>query len=258
MRLSTKRLLLSLTLTLAASALASARQAGGLEVREGDMYVGPVRAVRVETAAYTRQQDGALVEGPRKLSVTHSYSEDGKRREVETYAADGTLRDRNVSVYDDAGRNVEDSLYSEGGRLIRKIISKPDEGETLYYYGDGTLRQRVVAVPRGDGTTEIRIYKSDGTLDKDYAVPRGRGDGTLFTPPVVKGGDGKTVTAYGPGVKEFESAVVKPDGTRLKTRERHERDEHGNMLKAFRYVWDAAAGDFVPTEVFYIAITYYR
>jgi hypothetical protein len=74
----------------------------------------------------------------------------------------------------------------------------------------------------------------------------------------VKRGDGMTVTTEGPGVKEFESVVVKPDGTRLRTRERRERDKRGNPLKLVRYVWDDAAGDFVPTEVFYFTVTYYR
>lgn len=252
-----KRLLLTLTLALAAPAPAFAQQAGGLEVRDGDMLVGPVRTARAETATYVKR-DGELVEGPRELSYAVSYSEDGRRRECENYAADKVAR-RNVTIYDDAGRVIEDSFYSGGGdRLTAKIILKPDEGEALYYNGDGTLRQRVVTVARGDGTTEVKIYNRDGALVQTWVTESGKGDGTLYRPSVVKSGDGATVSAEGPGVKEFESVVVKADGTRLRTRQRRERDEHGNPLKLIRYVWDAAAGDFVPTEVFYLTITYYR
>lgn len=256
-RLAAKRLLPSVALALAASASAFARQAGGPEVRDGDVFVGPVRAVRVEAATYVRR-DGVLVEGPRILSHTYSYSEDGRRSEYEKYAADGTPRGRAVSVYDDAGRRVEYSFYSEGDRLVSRVISKPDEGEDLYYDGDGTLRRRVVAVPRGDGTTDVRVYNRAGALERAWVAKSGRGDGTLYRPPVVKGDGGATVSAAGPGVKESESVVVKPDGTRLRARERRERDEHGNPLKLVRYVWDGAAGDFVPSEVFYFTVTYYR
>src|SRR3954465_4935838 len=100
-RPATKRILLTLTLALAASATAFAQRTGGLERRYEDPFVGPVRTVRVEVASYVKR-DGELVEGPRKLSFTDSYSEDGKRREWEDYAADGTLRYRSVIVYDDA------------------------------------------------------------------------------------------------------------------------------------------------------------
>src|ERR1700754_2841650 len=107
--LQMKRLLLPLTLALSASASAFA-QTGGLERRVGDALVGPVRTARVETATYFKQ-DGALVEGPRRLTSSVSYSEDGKRREEESYAEDGTLRQRLVEVYDDAGRMIEQESY---------------------------------------------------------------------------------------------------------------------------------------------------
>lgn len=251
-----RRLLLILTLALAASVPAFAQQAGRVEVRDGDDFVGPVHTVRVETATYVKR-DGVLVEGPRKLSYTLSYSDDGKRREEETCAVEGRPRGRSVIIYDDAGRMVEWDVYSESGQLIAKHIRKPDEGEELFYNGDGSLRQRSISVPRGDGTTEVKVYNAYGALERAWVAQTGRRDGTLHRPSVVKR-DGMTVSNDGPGVKEFESVVVKPDGTRLRTRERRERDEHGNGVKLVRYVWDDAAGDFVPAEVFYFTVIYYR
>lgn len=255
-RLSAKRLLLSVALTLTASASVFA-QTVRVESRDGDRYVGPVREVRVEKAEYVKQE-GVLVEGPRRLLYTHSCSEDGKRCEYATYSAEGTPRGRLVNVYDDEGRMIEQSSYSEGDRLAAKETLRPDEREELVYNDDGTLRQRTVSVPRGDGNTWVRIYKGDGTLDKEYPVPGGIGYRAARRSPVVKRGDDMTVSAEGPRVKEFESAPVRPDGARPRARERRERDKHGNPLKVVQYVWDDAAGDYVPIKVFYFTITYYR
>src|SRR5919202_5777325 len=127
-----KRPLLTLALTLAASASAFAQQAGRLELRNGDSYFGPVQSVRAEGARFVKQ-DGALVEGPRVLIYTISYSEDGKRREQEDYAPDGTPCSRYVTVYDDQGRSLEFDSYAGRDRLVRRIVYNPDEGETLYY-----------------------------------------------------------------------------------------------------------------------------
>ena len=283
-RLATKRLLLSLALTLAASASVFAQQAGGLERRNGDLFVGPVRTARAERAVYVKQ-DGALVEGPRRLTFAVSYSEDGRRRDYENYTEDGAMRARNLIVYDERGRMVEQYYYAGRANLIAKIISKPDEGEVLNYTGDGSLRQRVVTVAREDGTKEVKIYNGDGTLYGTSVVKSGDGamasksfdgNGTLRGETAMQSGaggahvreeqrydsvgapTGRTVSTAGPGAKEYESVVVKPDGTQLRTRETRERDERGNPVKSIRYVWDDAAGDFVPTEVFYFTVTYYR
>jgi len=284
-RPAAKRILLTLTLMAAASLSAFAQQAGGLERRNGDMFVGPVRVVRVETASYVKR-DGELVEGPRRLSIAVSYSEDGKRREYENYAADGsTLRGRSVIVYDDAGRMVEQTYYSGDDKLIAKIVSKPDEGETLNYNPDGTLRQRVVTVKREDGSREVRVYNGDGTLYGTSVVRSG--DGAMASKSFDENGmmRGETasqrgargahvqeeqtydaigapanrrVTTVGAGANEFESVVSKPDGTQVRTRETRERDARGNPVKSIGYVWDASAGDYVPSRVTYYTVTYYR
>src|SRR5919206_1097260 len=283
-RLSTKRLLLSLALILTASASAFAQQARRLELRYGDLFVGPVHTARVERAQYVKQ-DGALVEGPRKLAFAVSYSEDGKSRDYETYGGDGTLHGRNVVVYDDAGRRVEQKFYSGGGDLVARIVSKPDEGEVLNYHGDGRLRQRIVTVRREDGTKEVKFYNGDGTLYGTSIIKSGDGalasksfdeNGTLRGETASQSGalgahvqeeqrydsigapSGRTVLTANSGASEFEAVVVKPDGAQLRTRETRERDARGNPVKSIKYVWDDAAGDFVPTEVFYYTVTYYR
>src|ERR1051325_4956574 len=127
-RLEMRTLLLSLALTLSACVAARAQAgAGGLERRDFDPLVGPVHTTRDEVAKYVRQ-DGALVEGPRRLVASTSYSEDGKRRDCEIYAEDGTVRQRSVSVYDDAGRFVEQLIYTGRDNLLARVVSRPDAG----------------------------------------------------------------------------------------------------------------------------------
>jgi antitoxin component YwqK of YwqJK toxin-antitoxin module len=283
-RHATKRTLLTLTLVLAASATAFAQKASGLELRYDDMFVGPVRTVRVETASYVKR-DGELVEGPRRLSFTNSYSEDGKRREWEYYAADGALRDRSVIVYNDGGRVVEQYSYRGSGRLNAKSISKPDEGETLNYDGDGRLRSRSVIVIREDGSREVNLYNADGTLKKRLVVKSGDWgmnakyydvNSRLLAEDDSRYGEGgkqvieeqrydangapvnREVTNARYGPDGFESDVLKPDGAHVKTRGTWERDAHGNPVKRIEYIWDEAAGDYMPTTVTYYTVTYYR
>jgi uncharacterized protein YxeA len=226
-----KRLLLTLTLTLAASASVFA-QSGGLERRDGDAFVGPVHTARIETAVYVKQ-DGALVEGPRRLSDSISYSEDGKRSEHEYYAEDGRLRRRYVHVFDDAGRLIEQEIYDGSNSLVAKIVSKPDAGEVLSYGSDGSIQQRVVTVRGENGATETRTYDASGALLRRAVLERVEG-----------GAVEKTYDASG--------------RLRGETTARRERDSRGNPVKSVMYVWDDAAGDFVPSEVFYYTVTYYR
>jgi hypothetical protein len=283
-RPATKRTLLTLTLVLAATASAFAQQKEGPKRRYDDSFVGPVRTVRVEVASYVKR-GGKLVEGPRRLSFTNSYSEDGKRREWEYYEADGTLRERSVTVYDDAGRVVEQYYYKGRDHLNGKLVSRPDEGETILYNSDGSLRQRRVIVIREDGSREVKVYNADGTLFRTSVVKTGEwgmtskhynADGGLLSEMDDRYGAGGShvikeqsydangapvgleVTNARYGLDGFESDAVNSDGTRSKTRGTDERDAHGNLAKSIRYVWDEAAGDYVPTTVTYYTVTYYR
>lgn len=279
-----KRVLPTLALTLAASVAAFAQKAGGLERRYDDLFVGPVRTVRVEVASYVKR-DGKLVEGPRKLSFTNSYSEDGKRREWEYYAADGTLSYRSVVVYDDGGRVVEQYNYRGRDQLNTKVISKPDEGETLYYNADGSLRNRKVIVVREDGSREVKFYNADGTIRRTSVVKSGDwgmtakiydANGRLLLDNDARYGEGgkqeieeQSYDANGEragrvhvnarySLDGFESDVLNPDGTHVRTRGTYERDAYGNPVKLVSYVWDASAGGYVPSQVTYYTVTYYR
>src|ERR1043165_4907991 len=168
-----KRVPSALVLKSAASAFAlcllatgaRAQQKGYVEFRSGDAFVGHVKSVRIETAEFSKV-GGALVEGPRRLSVSVSYSPDGKRSVYEGYAPDGTLRQRYVHVYDDAGRQLEQSNYDGRSNLLTRFVNRPETSEEFIYGGDGTLRQRIQSV-RSEGhgqLIEVRTYDGAGAL----------------------------------------------------------------------------------------------
>ena len=276
------RLLLTVTLALLAATAASA-QSGTPARPNGNPFNGYVRTARVEVAYYVKQ-DGVLVEGPRRLTATYAYSEDGKKGEYEVYAPDGTLRQRSVSVYDDAGRMIEHELYDGSGNLIAKVVHRHDEGEVLHYDGEGSLKLRVVTEKR-DGVTEVRSYDASGALTGRTVTERGEGsistktydgDGVLLDENSVRGANGtfvskwqsydadgspgdRTTSTAAAGSNRYDMVVEKPDGTPpQRRRETNERDARGNLAKSITYVWSDAARDYVPQQVIYYTLTYYR
>lgn len=279
-----KRLLLSVTLALAASVAARA-QVGGLEQRDGDAFAGPVRNARIETALFVKQ-DGVLVEGPRRLLAAVSYSSDGKRRVYDDFFEQGTLRQRIVELYDGAGRVLERLVYDERDELLKRLVYKPDTGEELKFDGDGGLMTRTVSVRNDGSLAEVRTYDGsgglikravkerdgDGTVWKTYAA-----DGSLMRESVARAGAGgshvnedrgymrdgspagRRVAKSDAGVNDIEVVVERPDGSPpRKTRETREYDSRRNLARLVRYVWDDAAADFVPQKVTYYTVTYYR
>lgn len=95
-----KRVLFALLL--AALSPSASAQESSVGFRQGDVFRGPVRSVRVEHATFSRV-DGRLVEGPRRLLSVSVYAPDGRRREKESYAPDGSVSRRHVYVYDARG-----------------------------------------------------------------------------------------------------------------------------------------------------------
>ena len=280
-----KRLLLTLALTLSASAHAFA-QSGGLERRVGDALVGPVREARIETANYVRR-GGELVEEPRHVSSIVSYTPDGKRCDQREYADDGaTLIKRFVQVYDDAGRVAEHETYDWRDRLLEKVVFRFDEGETLTYDGEGNLKQRVVTEQRDGGVTETRRYGASGALLSRSVIERGESGATMKSYDAYGALRGETTVsrrADGAHVSEYQSydAGGAPTRRRVSTadarsgvidtaddrpdrkgisriRQTREYDARGNLSKLVVYVWDKEAGDYVPSYVSYYTVTYYR
>jgi hypothetical protein len=278
-----KRLLFA-SLLFALSPSASAQERS-IEFRQGDAFRGPVKSARLESATFVRQ-DGQLVEGPRRLVSVINYAPDGKRRVQESYAPDGKPMNKTVSVYDDAGNEVEMSMFDGRGELRMKRVYRPATGETLTYNGDGSLRERRVIINRADGTqAETHLYDGSGALKERSVNERDgktsvwstyRADGSLKRQDVHSlnyGGPHRTETkTYAPDgsvagrrvaesdakVSELRATEEKGGGPPSKTRDTREYDARKNLIKNVQYRWNAEAGEYEPTLVYYSAIEYYR
>jgi hypothetical protein len=279
--------LLSASILLAALAGAAPARQKAVESRDGDAFKGPVKSVSIERADYRRVK-GVLVEGPRRVISLVSYALDGKSREYVDYAPDGSVLNRFTHVYDDSGNESEMSWFDAKGDLNTRRVYVPQAGETLTYNGDGSLRDRRVAVRSYDGKLiESRLYDADGALKERRAneLVDGlrvwntyRADGTLKqrdTYTRESSGRHRTVMqTYGADGSVVRRRVVEVDaaasalsdvvekgsaaGEPPKKRAAREFDSRGNLSKSATFVWNEAAGEFEPTAVTYYIINYYR
>ena len=278
--------LLNASLLWAALAVSAAAQGKPVEFRTGDAMTGPVQSVRTEDARYGRV-NGVLVEGPRRLSSLSTYTPDGKRREQTTYAPDGSVSRRYVHVYDDAGNEIEALVFDAKGGLQLRRVYIPSTRESLTFNGDGSLRERRVAVLRPDGTSaETRVYGGDGAL-KERSVNERDGktsvwstysaDGSLKkqdvhslnyggphrteTETYARDGSvvGRRVSDSDANVSDLRATEDKGDGgPPRRTRQTREYDSRRNLSKLTHYQWNAETGEFEPAAVTYYTITYYR
>jgi len=261
-------------------------QEHSVEFRQGDAFRGPVKSARIESAAFVRR-DGRLVEGPRRLVSVINYAPGGKRREQDSYTPDGQLINKTVYVYDDAGNEVEMSMFDGRGGLRMKKVYRPAAGETLTYNGDEGLRERRVVVTRPDGTqAEVLTYDGSGALvERAVNVRDGktsvwstyRADGSLKERAVHAlnyGGPhhteketyapdgsvaGRRVATSDSGTSDLRAAEEKGDGAPpRKTRDTREYDSRKNLIKNVQYTWNAEAGEYEPSLVYYSTIEYYR
>ena len=129
--------------------------------------VGPVRTVRTETANVLKN-DGHSVEGPRILSMTIAFNEDGNRTELGLYDEKGSLARRIVSRFD--GRKpIEFLNYDGAGKMwLRGVHLYDAEGrvrENATYNGDGSLRSKTTLTRNERGqVTEAAEHDAKGTL----------------------------------------------------------------------------------------------
>jgi hypothetical protein len=108
--------------------------------------VGPVRAVRTETATVVKK-DGLYIEGPRVLQMIISFNEDGNRTELGLYDDTGALNRRIVSRFE-GPRLIEFLNYDGAGKMWLRGVDLYDAAgrtrEKATYNGDGSLRSRTV------------------------------------------------------------------------------------------------------------------
>src|ERR1043165_7172101 len=91
--------------------------------------LGPVKEMRTETA-FVNRKDNEYVEGPRILSMTVSFNEDGSRPELCIYDEHGSLARRIVTKFED-GNETEFLNYDGGGRMwLRGVFLYDEHGRT--------------------------------------------------------------------------------------------------------------------------------
>jgi len=159
--------------------------------------LGPVKEMRTETAIVNKKDNG-YVEGPRILSMTVSFNEDGSRPELCIYDEKGALARRIVMKFED-GNETEFLNYDGGGRMwLRGVFLYDEQGRTRgeeTYNGDGSLRSKATLV-RNDaghiiqrseyGPREVLLEQLKNTFDEagelkssERAVYRGDGSVAL-------------------------------------------------------------------------------
>jgi hypothetical protein len=154
---------------------------------------GLVQSVRTETSDVV-QKDGKNIEGPRIVSMTIEFNEDGGRPELAMYDAKGNLARRIVMRYE-GKKQVEFLNYDGAGRMWLRGTSLYDaEGRTIEnatYNGDGSLRSKTTITrdaqgrvietnevdPKGSPMDKIRYTLNSAgeiaTLERSYYEPPG-------------------------------------------------------------------------------------
>ena len=139
-------ILVSFTATCAVSAQESTRVA---------TYAlrGPVRDMRTETATISKNGSD-YVEGPRILSMTVTFNEDGNRPELCLYNEKGVLTRRIAGKFEN-GKETEYVNYDGAGKMwLRTVYLRNAEGRVRgeeTYNGDSSLRSKTTFVRNSTG-----------------------------------------------------------------------------------------------------------
>ncbi len=249
-------------------------------------FWGPVRSVRVERAEITNQ-NGKLIEGPRTLLQTITYSEDGTRRELTVYRPDGAISGKSIDTYEPDGRILETksfrdngdpanrmvSSYDDNKRLIERIIYRPDgsvSGRITFAYQDNkrihrsvSYDQNGVIVSEVNGTLDLKTHRTQTISQNPSQVVQRE---TVFTDSPggqvyeeqVNGSPALRTLSHPIGNGSSEFIEYSPDGAvQIRQREKSELDSHGNSVKDIRLIAKGDSGDFQPVDVIFRSIEYY-
>jgi hypothetical protein len=239
-----------------------------------DNLIGPVQAVRVQTAHFSNQS-GQWIEKPREsLATTITYDGKGKRIEekidltatiTHTYDAQGR-RLETLSSYVGSPDQKIVYTYDAQGRLSTKVLSDPSGPlwRTVYTYDDkGNPVGETVLGPDGDVRSQSEhIYNEDGKRTETTSYndhDAGVGIAKLVTTYDARGNI-KDITAYHTrraDGEEDEETPIPPPGKLVFT---YEFDTQGNWVRKIQATCDTTqSGQLVcePAMVTYRAITYY-
>jgi len=158
-----KTLLIALSI-LAFTQFCSAQQTSAMMNRVGDAYRGHIQQVKSE-AAVVRIKDGVAVEQPRVLMQIVNYSEDSRRREIESYNR-GTLSQKTINTYLPDGQEESMAVYAGDGTLISKREYEHDPANLrsaeTQFRPDGSIKEKKTS-QRNDSANMGIVTKSTGT-----------------------------------------------------------------------------------------------
>ncbi len=230
-----------------------------------------------------------MIEGPRTLVQTITYSEDGTKQERNLYLPGDSHPRKIVDLYDADGKILETTRFNSNGTVQTREVCNYDEQkrliERISYWPDGAVSGRQTYVYNGnkrisqsisykrDGTiwttstattdvptnrTEILSYNADRVNRSDVSVTHTPDGGNLFEKQTNGNFEGREkITPY--GKDGTERIQYNSDGTiRSKERFTREFDSHGNMIKTTRSVATGDSENFEPADITYRTIEYYK
>lgn len=231
-----------LTLLILILSLASPSSAQIETERSHPDFIGPVRTIRLETAAVT-SVSGTPVEGSRVLVQLSSFDEMGNATGRSRFNPDGSLKWKLgwVTSYDAGGRETEivflnadgaptsksASAYDEMGRKVGMTFFNPDGSinhiQTFARDGNGKVAQEVHRNPNGTTrNTSNYTYDNRGRLTEwSLCKP----DGKLTQ---------RNVFTYDDNGRETGLAVYRGDGAQV-IGESRSYDERGNVTVLLRH-----------------------
>jgi antitoxin component YwqK of YwqJK toxin-antitoxin module len=273
-------------LILLTSVLTSASQQQQYKKLPGPFLIfGPVHTIRDERATFT-VSNGVLAEGPRTLSMTLTYNEDGTRQERTSYEPDGSISNRTIDLYDPDGRALERKSFNGAGELTERVVTTYDSQKNLLeeitYRPNGSVSNRLTIGRRGDQRTidsvsygEYGLIRSKGTTTVDQRTNSSESldyDANRVVQSQsarTENTESRTVTEQRTegGLREIfiadqkngeEKIRYNPDGSvRSRERRTHEFDSYGNVVKTLRSIANGNSADFKPIDVLYRTIEYY-
>ena len=249
------------------------------------LFWGPIRSIRIERAEFINRE-GRQVEGPRVLTQTIDYNEEGTRCEVTTYNRDGVVTQRISETYDKEGHILQSATLKANGQIETRIEYKYDAAkrwsETSLFREDGSVANRTSFRYEGDkrfhesvsyDLNGLILSKSTGILDlkthqmesvtqtPSGVVQRRSGftdipNGQIYEQSTNEVAGERTVSMRS-GNNGAEVTRYSPAGSIIsQSRSASEFDRFGNAIKT---VWSIPKGElFEPSLVIYRSIEYYH
>lgn len=213
----------------------------------------PANGLLLNVVDETYDEDGRLLEARHynregRLNSRHTRTYDGSHRlsEITAFRTDGSVLSRTVYQYSTEQNVSETTIYDRNGLVTGRSTGKasvvgertPGEDvrerrtEAFSYNAGGAVRIQSSMTTNPDRSQELRVEDSNGTFQRSLNKTIGKGQ----TEEISYGSDG---------------AILK------RTRRTRELDSHGTLKQDLMSVAIGESETFVPTEAFYLTVTYY-